>query len=89
MSTHVRSSMQSFNDCCACFSIYFINFSIRPNIKISVFLVTVMKILGREGIHFFSLFFSGKKKYNFMHLERPKPFKMHKIIFFPESLKKF
>ena len=28
------------------------------------------------------------KKYKFVHFIRPSPFKMHKIIYFPESLKK-
>ena len=45
---------------------------IRPNNKISVFLVTGLKILGRVGTHIlFILFFSGIL-----------PFKMHEIIFF-------
>ena len=44
----------------------------------SVFRETGLKILGRVGTHFFS----GKKIYNFMHFE------MHKMIFFPENLKK-
>ena len=54
----------------------------RPNKKINVFRVTGLKILGRVGTHiFFIIFFSGKKN-DFMH------FKMHKVIFFPEKLKK-
>ena len=52
---------------------------LRPNKKINVFRVTSLKFLGRLGTYnFFS-----RNKYNFM------PFKMHKIIFFPENLKKF
>ena len=35
----------------------------------------------------FFYFFSGKID-NFMHFERQMPFKMHKVIFFPENLKK-
>ena len=52
----------------------------RPNKKISVFLVTGLKKLGRVGRFFFL-----EKKYNFM------PFKMHKIIFFqkPEKNSRF
>ena len=48
-----------------------------------------LKILGRVGTHllFFNYFFFWKK-INFMHFERKMPFKMHKIIFFPENLKK-
>ena len=38
--------------------------------------------LGRHTTFFKFYFFFLKKKYNFMHLE------MHKIIFFPENLKK-
>ena len=45
-----------------------------PNKKGSAFQVTGLKILGRIGTHFF--------------LEKNIPFKMHKIIFFPENLKK-
>ena len=41
---------------------------VRPNKEISVFQVTVLKILGRVGTQFFYnfSFFSGKK-YNFIH----------------------
>ena len=57
-------------------------FLLRPNKKISVFLVTGLKILGRVGTHFFSgIFF-------LCILEGEMPFKMHKIILFPENLKK-
>ena len=53
----------------------------------SVFRVTGLKILGRVGTHmFFFIFFW--KKYNLMHFERQSPFKMHKIIHFPEILEK-
>ena len=37
---------------------------IRPNIKISVFQVTCLKSLGREGTHNFCIFFLAKR-YNF------------------------
>ena len=57
---------------------------VSPNKKISVFQVTGLKILGRVGTHIFLIFFFFWKKYYFMHLA----FKMHKIIFFPENLKK-
>ena len=58
--------------------------SIRPNKK-SEFPVTGLKILGRIETHIFFFW----KKYNFMHNERQNAFKMHKIILFPENLKKF
>ena len=64
---------------------------IWPNKKISVFQFTGLKVLGRVGTHiFFSIFSSGKNINNFIHFERHfiSPFKMHKIIFFPENLKK-
>ena len=57
--------------------------TLRPNKK-NVFWVTSLKILRSLGTHFFL----QKKKYNFMHFECISPFKMHKIIFFPENLKK-
>ena len=47
-----------------------------------MFCVTGLKILGRVGTHIFFL----EEKYNFMHFEMP--FKMHKILFFQEYLKK-
>ena len=47
---------------------------LRPNKEISVFRVTGLKILGRVGTPFFPTDI---------------PFKMHKIIYFPENLKKF
>ena len=45
------------------------------NEKISVFRVTGLKILGREGKHIFFW-----KKYDFMHFEGISPFRMHKIV---------
>ena len=57
--------------------------SFRPTKKISVFCVT---ILGRVGTHIFLIFWGDK--YIFMHFERHFAFKMHKIIFFSENLKK-
>ena len=51
----------------------------------SVFRVTGLKVLGRVGTH---IYFFLEKKYNFMHFEGISPFKMHKIIFFPDNLKK-
>ena len=58
--------------------------SIRPNKKRCVFLVTGLKILGMVGTHFFS-----KKNIVLCILKGISPFKMHKIIFFSENLKKF
>ena len=57
--------------------------------KISVFRVTGLKILGRImiGTHIFFLIIFFLEKYDFMHFERHMPYKMHKIIFFPENLK--
>ena len=60
----------------------------RPNKKIGVFRGMDLRILGRVGHFLLIFFFSEKKLYNFMHFERNLPFKMHKIIFFPENLKK-
>ena len=57
---------------------------LRPNKKISVFLVTGLKILGCVGTHFFS-----GKNIILCILKGISPFKMHKFIFFPENLKKF
>ena len=58
---------------------------IRPNKKVcgngsEIFKVRYAHIL---FFHFFFIFFFEKKN---MHFERP--FKMHKILFFPENLKK-
>ena len=50
---------------------YLIKFDyIKPNVKISVFRVTGLKILGRVGGTHFSNYFLSGKKYNFMHFER-------------------
>ena len=68
----------------------FISKLVRPNKKISVFRETGLKILGRVGTHiFFNNFFGGKKYIILCILKGILPFKMHKIIFFPENLKKF
>ena len=48
-----------------------------------MFQITAAKILGRVGAHIFS----GKKLIVCI-LKGISPFKMHKIIFFPENLKK-
>ena len=53
--------------------------------KINVFRVTHLKILGRVGTHFFPL----EKKVFLCILKGILPFKMHKIIFFPENLNFF
>ena len=58
--------------------------TLRSNKTISVFQATGLKILGREGKHIFGYFFSGKNTILCIF-----PFKMHKIIFFSENLKKF
>ena len=54
----------------------------QPNKKISVFLVTGLKILGRVGTHIFFLFFFLEKNIILCILKGIWPFKMHKIIFF-------
>ena len=62
---------------------------IRPNKKISVFLVMGLKILGRVGTHIFVNYFLLEKNIISCILKGEMPFKMHKIIyFFPENLKK-
>ena len=48
---------------------FFIYSLIRPNKKISVFRVTGLNILGREGTHIFLNYFFSGKKYIFMHWE--------------------
>ena len=58
---------------------------LKPNKKISVFRVMGLNILGRVGTH---IFFSGKKNVILCILKGISPFKMHKILFFPENLKK-
>ena len=60
---------------------------LKPNKKVSVFRVTGLKILGREGILFLIKNFSGKNMLLCI-LKGISPFRMHKIIFFPENLKK-
>ena len=58
---------------------------VRPRKKVSVFQVTGLKILGRVGIH---IFFLEKNNTILCILKGEMPFKMHKIVFFPENLKK-
>ena len=60
--------------------------SIRPN-EPSVFWVMSLKILGRVGMHIFSLFFSGKKN-NFMHFERHFAFQNEKNYIFSRKPEK-
>ena len=60
---------------------------IRPDKKISVFPVTGPKILGRVGTLSFSIIFFLEKNKNLCILKGSLPFKMHKIIYFPENLK--
>ena len=62
-------------------------YPVRPNKKISVFWVTGLKILGRVDTHFFKLFFILEKYIILCILKGISPFKMHKIIFFPEKMK--
>ena len=57
---------------------------LRLNKKISVFRVSGLKILGRINTY---IFFSGKNVILCI-LKGILPFKMHKIIVFPENLKK-
>ena len=62
-------------------------YALRPNKKISVFRVTGLKILGRAGTHTFLIYFFSI----ILRILKGKgisPFKMQKIIFFPENLKK-
>ena len=49
--------------------------------------LTYLKILGRVGT-IFLLFFWGGKNIILCILKGKTPFKMHKIIFFPENFKK-
>ena len=62
---------------------------LRTTKKISVFQVTGLKNLGRVGTQIFYLiiFFLEKIKF-YAFLKGISPFKMHKIIFFPENLRK-
>ena len=64
---------------------------IRPNKKISMFRVTSLKIFGRVGtlIFFFYYLYFLEKSMILCILKGFLPFKMHKIIFFSENLKKF
>ena len=63
-------------------------FSLRPDQKNKSVSGNGSEILGRGRHTYFFLKFFFWKKYNFMHFERHLPFRMHYIIFFPESLKK-
>ena len=60
----------------------------RPNKKISVFRVTGLKILGRVGTHVFFFFFLNFFFIILCILKGEMPFKMHKINFSPENMKK-
>ena len=55
-------------------------------IKISVFRLMGLKILGRIGTH--NIFFSGKKYIILCIFKGILPFKMNKIIYFPEKPEK-
>ena len=69
-------------------NIWVYNLDIKPNKEISAFRVTGLKILGRVGTHIFLIiFFLGNIQF-YAFLKAILPFKMHKIIFFPENLKK-
>ena len=57
--------------------------------KISVFRVTGMKSLGKVGTHVFFNNFFLEKYIILCILKGNMPFKMHKIIFFLENLKKY
>ena len=52
---------------------------ILPNENISVFRVTGMKIFGRVDTYYF---------FHYYFFSAEMPFKMHKIKYFPENLKK-
>ena len=56
---------------------------IRPNKKISVFLVMGLKILGRVGTHFFNYCFILEKI--LCILKGISPFEMHKLYFSPKT----
>ena len=65
-------------------------FCYLSRIKKGVFRVTGLKILGGVGTHiFFNYLFSGKKIMILCIFKGISPFKMLKIIFFFENLKKF
>ena len=59
-----------------------------PNKKISVFRVMGLKILGRVGTKFFLIIFFLENNIILCILKGISPFKMHKIIFFLDNLKK-
>ena len=61
---------------------------LRPNKKISVFRVTVLKILGRVGTHIFLNYFFFWKNVILCFLKGISPFKMHKLYFFKKNMKK-
>ena len=63
-------------------------FLFRPNKQISVFQVTGLKILGRVGTYIFLSIFLSEKNTILCILKGILPFKMNKIIFFPENLKR-
>ena len=68
--------------------ILMLEIKVKPNKKISVFQVTGLNFLGRVGTHVFLYFFFLEKNTILYILKGISPFKMHKIIFFPENLKK-
>ena len=74
----------------AAHSVSIIKAHISPNKKIGVFWVTGLKTLGRVGtlVVFFFFFFLSGKQMILCILKDILPFKMHKIIFFPENLGK-
>ena len=53
-----------------------------------MFQVTILKILGKVGTHIFFNYSPPQKSIILCILKGILPFKMHKIIFFPENLKK-
>ena len=61
---------------------------LRLNTKVIVFQVTGLKILGRVGTHIFLIIFFLDKTIILCILKGSLPFKMHKIIFFPENCTK-
>ena len=63
--------------------------TLRPNKKISVFCLTGLKNLGRVGTHIFFIFFFLENNISLCILKGILLFKMHKILLFPENLKKF
>ena len=59
----------------------------RPDKTINVLRVTGLKILARVGTHIFLIIFFLKKYMILCILKGISPFKMHKMIYFPEILK--